>query len=381
MLASLAPEQLATRLPAFWMLGRARRALGRPEAALADLRRGAAIAGQTGRERVLLMVTIESVAALIDLGRLTEATAAGEEGVERARLAGNPRMLLWAQCALASACLVAGDVAGALRNAEQAAADGTQADFHAAGQPGWCLGAALTAAGNPDRAVPVMAEAFGAGLGRLLPADRPAAAADLVEAQLALGDVAAAEVALAPAEAAAERAGTASARALTGVARAAVLLARAQPQASAAAAASAREAAAGVPLLEARALLAEGRALAATADGRSTAIRTLAAAEAAFDGFGGLRRRDEATRELRRLGHRVLRPARTSDGGPLTAREREIADLVAAGRTNREAADQLVLSTRTIEAHLRNIYAKLGVRSRVELTRTLQSARDQPGAP
>jgi DNA-binding NarL/FixJ family response regulator len=42
---------------------------------------------------------------------------------------------------------------------------------------------------------------------------------------------------------------------------------------------------------------------------------------------------------------------------------------VAAGRTNREVADQLVLSPRTIEAHLRNIYSKLGVRSRVELTR------------
>ena len=76
-------------------------------------------------------------------------------------------------------------------------------------------------------------------------------------------------------------------------------------------------------------------------------------------------------RELRRLGHRVVRPARTADGDPLTAREREIAELVAAGRTNREVAEQLVLSTRTIEAHLRNIYAKLGVRSRVELARDL----------
>ena len=62
----------------------------------------------------------------------------------------------------------------------------------------------------------------------------------------------------------------------------------------------------------------------------------------------------------------------TADGeGGLTAREREIAALIAAGRTNREVAEQLVLSPRTIEAHLRNIYGKLGVRSRVELTRAL----------
>ena len=76
-------------------------------------------------------------------------------------------------------------------------------------------------------------------------------------------------------------------------------------------------------------------------------------------------------RELRRLGHRVVRRASDSETG-LTAREREIAALVAAGRTNREVAAQLVLSPRTIEAHLRNIYGKLDVRSRVELTRALE---------
>ena len=63
----------------------------------------------------------------------------------------------------------------------------------------------------------------------------------------------------------------------------------------------------------------------------------------------------------------------------LTAREREIAELVAAGRTNREVAEQLVLSARTIEAHLRNIYGKLGVRSRVELARAVADGGSDPG--
>ena len=80
---------------------------------------------------------------------------------------------------------------------------------------------------------------------------------------------------------------------------------------------------------------------------------------------------------MRRLGHRVHRPSPETDSG-LTEREREIARLVAAGHTNREVASLLVLSTRTIESHLRNIFAKLGVRSRVELTRALADSLGDP---
>ena len=55
----------------------------------------------------------------------------------------------------------------------------------------------------------------------------------------------------------------------------------------------------------------------------------------------------------------------------LTAREREILDLLADGRSNAEIASALFLSPKTIEYHLRNVYAKLGVRSRTELATTL----------
>ncbi len=44
-----------------------------------------------------------------------------------------------------------------------------------------------------------------------------------------------------------------------------------------------------------------------------------------------------------------------------------MAAIVARGATNREAADELFLSPRTIDFHLRNIYKKLQVRSRTEL--------------
>jgi DNA-binding NarL/FixJ family response regulator len=51
----------------------------------------------------------------------------------------------------------------------------------------------------------------------------------------------------------------------------------------------------------------------------------------------------------------------------LTDRERTITTLILAGRTNREIATSLFLSTRTIEASLSRIYAKLGVKSRTRL--------------
>jgi len=53
----------------------------------------------------------------------------------------------------------------------------------------------------------------------------------------------------------------------------------------------------------------------------------------------------------------------------LTLREVEILRLVAAGMTNRLTAERLGLSIRTVDAHLRSIYAKLGIKSRSAATR------------
>jgi DNA-binding CsgD family transcriptional regulator len=51
----------------------------------------------------------------------------------------------------------------------------------------------------------------------------------------------------------------------------------------------------------------------------------------------------------------------------LTPVEQRIADLVAAGQTNREVAAATFMSVRTVESHLGRIYRKLGIRSRTEL--------------
>ncbi|MGD9891023.1 MAG: LuxR C-terminal-related transcriptional regulator, partial [Dehalococcoidia bacterium] len=69
-------------------------------------------------------------------------------------------------------------------------------------------------------------------------------------------------------------------------------------------------------------------------------------------------------------GHGPLRKVidETARGG-LSRRELEIVRLVAAGQTNREIARDLVLSTRTVDMHVRNILTKLNCRSRAEATR------------
>ncbi|MFI5910249.1 AAA family ATPase [Dactylosporangium sp. NPDC051541] len=75
-----------------------------------------------------------------------------------------------------------------------------------------------------------------------------------------------------------------------------------------------------------------------------------------------------AAAELRAAGDHV-EPAAT--GPDLTAQQARIARLVAGGATNREIAAALFVSPRTVDHHLRNIFVRLGVRSRTELARVV----------
>jgi ATP/maltotriose-dependent transcriptional regulator MalT len=118
----------------------------------------------------------------------------------------------------------------------------------------------------------------------------------------------------------------------------------------------------GAVFLAARALLARG-----TKEDAEEARRV-------FDELGARRWADRARKRLRELGERpppVRRPGHA--GGPLSRRELEVAGLFAQGLTTTEVAKRLIISPHTAAAHLQRIYQRLGVHSRVALTRYLVS--------
>ena len=100
----------------------------------------------------------------------------------------------------------------------------------------------------------------------------------------------------------------------------------------------------------------------------SEAREQLSIAMSAFSTVGATGWEKRARDELDAAGARL--PRRASNV-PLTPQERRIAQLVAEGLTNKEIASQLVISTKTVEGHLLNIFEKLGVRSRTQVARAV----------
>jgi DNA-binding CsgD family transcriptional regulator len=117
-----------------------------------------------------------------------------------------------------------------------------------------------------------------------------------------------------------------------------------------------------IPFERARTLVVQGAAL-RRANQRRRAREVLREALSEFERLGASLWADRARGELARIA------GRAPSSGRLTPVEEHVAALVAQGRTNREVAATLYLSERTVEGHLSRIYAKLGVRSRVELAR------------
>ena len=107
---------------------------------------------------------------------------------------------------------------------------------------------------------------------------------------------------------------------------------------------------------------------------RSDAREQLVRASATFHALGATIWAQRAERELAAAGYSRRTPAEHSPWGELTAAETRVAQVIVEGATYEEAASALFVSPRTVESHLRQIYRKVGVRSRSELTRRLAPA-------
>lgn len=125
------------------------------------------------------------------------------------------------------------------------------------------------------------------------------------------------------------------------------------------------------PFERARTVLARGQLQRRTGR-RRAARRDVTEALAVFERLGARIWAGRATQELGRIGGRA--PA----GLSLTASERTVAELAAAGRSNREIAAELVVSVRTVESQLSAAYRKLDIRARSHLREALAATSEPP---
>ena len=130
------------------------------------------------------------------------------------------------------------------------------------------------------------------------------------------------------------------------------------------------------PFLRARTLFSFGRWLRRqrrSADSRAP----LRDAINLFDALGATRWSGRARRELRATGEKIG-PRTPEARDRLTAQELQIAELAAAGLSNREIGERLFLSHRTIGSHLYRIFPKLGITARAQLPAALEPRGEEP---
>ncbi|MBN2624810.1 MAG: helix-turn-helix transcriptional regulator, partial [Acidimicrobiales bacterium] len=297
-------------------------------------------------------------------GNLDRAAELAADGLDAASDAGNPQAAAWLSYPAGIVAAHRGDAARAREAAAELQRSVSGRDgMTRAVMASHVLGLAALASGRPEQAMaeltPGLAGARAAGL-RL-----PSVAAvlpDSIEAAAMTGDLDACAAMADELERDARAVGQpwvdAAAQRGRGLAALAARRAGAADLLGEAAAAFHEL---GYRLDAARALLLQGHAL-RRAGRRNRAADVLADAHARLTAMGATTWRAHAAAELERVA-----PGRAQ--AELTPDERRVAELVAAGRRNREIAGDLLVSVATVEAHLTRIYRKLGVRNRTELAR------------
>jgi DNA-binding NarL/FixJ family response regulator len=222
-------------------------------------------------------------------------------------------------------------------------------------QPGLAL--LRLAQDNVDAAVAAIRRAVGESVE---PLDRAALLPAYVEIALAAGAVEEAERAADELAAISRLHEGEALRAMSAYAGGAVALARGDPALALTELRPALQAwqALEAPYEAARARVLLARACAALGDDDGAALE-LEAARTAFEELGA---RPDLVRSAR------ARPSSVPDGHGLSPRELQVLRLVASGETNKSIAAELVLSERTVDRHVSNIYAKLRVSSRAAAT-------------
>ena len=344
----------------------------------ADRARG--LARVAGQAHVLALLGMVRAYCELERGSVAQAAEEAAAAAEESLLVGNGPLRCWALALGCAAATAAGEVERALVLGAEAVEEAGDDIVSALAS---CYQAeALLASGDAAGARDVvLAGAGGEELAFIEEPFRPRWFALLAEAEAALGDLDAARTWLARARAAAAASTLAGREALALRAAAVVERAAGDLDAALAAAREATEAAqrAGLATERGRALLLEGELLAQTGDAKR-AVERLRAAEETLAGCGAWRSRDDAAKLLRGLGHRPTAPRRAGHAvgdALLSAREAEVVELVAQGHTNKEVAADLFVSEKTVESHLANVFAKLGVTSRAAAAAAWERARAQ----
>jgi len=371
--AALDDTLLATRLDLPVYLCFTQMQFERFDAGTALCERAARVSRATGQGAYLAGTMTAKAYGLMLAGRLAEARNVIDGVIEAFRL--SPNVFLAEVTAFAA--IVAswtGDDEAAVRWGEESV------DLARLQEPGvipavagLALAVALVEIGQFERAKAIVFEMCGgAELTRMMRACRVIVYESLTRVELALGRP---EAAQSWATAAMETThGGALAVEFAFAARAQALVLAAAGDHGRAAELAMRAAegaeAVGSPVEAARCRIIAARSLAQAGE-RDRAITALEHAEERLTFSGAFGFRDQAQKELRRLGRRVTRRSgglRPVDGlQALTERERELAALVAQGRTNRQIAASAYLSEKTVERHLSHIFAKLGVSGRAGL--------------